>query len=196
MDADYEIDKRIGLLLAQAQEASTATFEMAAMILGCSSNTLRNWIKGKSGPKPSEFFAYCNAIGVDAFDLLIKAVYNNSGDRADARRTELHALIDALEPEDQERLLYLMKPRHGSDPKAMLQQMVAQSQLPMVDRVLASRSVETSYLIAERQGTLVGQDAPQPDMEYLRLCIRYGFDAAAKGRNAYFQFNQLAQEEQ
>lgn len=186
MNADYEIDKRLGLFMAQKQDHAPISLEETAATLGCSANTLRNWMRGKSGPTPAEYIAYCNIIGVDGIAVFADAVYQNDAERAHrAHSAELHALIDALAPEDQERLLYALKTHHGSDPKAMLQQMDAQSHLPMMDRVLAAQSVETSYRIAERQGTLVNPETAPPDMAYLHGAIEQGFQAAAEGLNAY-----------
>lgn len=184
MNINYSIDKKIGVLLAQNQDASPISVETAALDLGCSPNTLRNWFRGKSAPTPAEFFAYCSEIDVDGLNLLTQALYKQP---EHTHNMELHALIDCMDPDDQDRLLHLLKTYHGSDPKAMLQQMTAQSHLPMIDRVLAAKSVETSYRISERQGTLVDPDAVEPDMEYLHDAIQKGENAAYKGLNNYVQ---------
>ncbi len=187
--------KRFSKVWWKSRADAGVSQEYMALGLGVSKKTIQNWEKGTSSPNLFQATEWFHLLGYNPMPYYYEFIYpemmsqeNLAKGRevCDEQVSEiLDSMISELPIEIKRQLLFLFYGGHGSSPYAIIQMVLAHLQVSLKDRVSHASAILQDYEITKELGTLTEPDHVQPNLEYLRIALQQGRNAAVHNRSGY-----------
>jgi len=186
-----EISKeRLTYILCTSRAKAGVTQEAMAMELGVARKTIQNWEKGVTYPDLIQTVQWFEVLNVNPMSFLFQYRYPGMFGMKDEQhndlvRETLHSLIDLLPEESLSQLLYIYYGDHGSDPRGLINLLNAYLQTPLKSRVTMATAILKSYELAKGTDSLTSEKGLQPNVDFLKHCIRICQEAVFDNKVTY-----------
>lgn len=184
-----------GLQVAKALEKTRTkaglSQERLAKLLGISKPTVASRERGTSPVTLADIINWCVACSIPARRCLDACIYPGLLDylqediSTEEKRQILHAAVDEMSNYKVDGWLYLYYGDHGSDPMAVLTEVLANLHTPLRDRVSIVNAIIGHYEMAQSTKTDPDPNGTQPVMDVVRQARDCGTAAAKNLDDAY-----------
>ena len=184
-----------GLQVAKALEKTRTkaglSQERLAKLLGISKPTVASRERGTSPVTLADIINWCVACSIPARRCLDACIYPGLLDylqediSTEEKRQILHAAVDEMSNYEVDGWLYLYYGDHGSDPMAVLTEVLANLHTPLRDRVSIVNAIIGHYEMAQSTKTDPDPNGTQPVMDVVRQARDCGTAAAKNLDDAY-----------
>lgn len=167
--------------------------EFMSLSLGVSKKTIQNWEKGISSPDLFQSSEWFRVLGLNPMHYYLEFLYPDTakqiGNDDDLNKT-LHSILDKMNPNEKENLLYVLTGDYGGSWRGILELMNAYCHLPLSDRTSISVLIKDRFEFNQISNQLMEPDSKLPSMEILENAINEGKKSAVKGQRGYtIQYN-------
>lgn len=181
--------RALGAMLQRlrADAGKKYTLEYVAQEMNVSRNTISAWESGSSVPDLLQLEDLEDLYGVNPISRLIRYrnphLFEKDADTEKARVIEY--IQNVAPPLVVRQLDFLFFGSHGSDSIAIMQEMNAILQLPLVLRYHVASTIKNMLELAQISKKQNCPDEVMPDMETWQEAIDAGLRAASEGRSEY-----------
>ena len=186
-----EYDLQVAKALEMARAKAGLSQEKLAKRLGISKPTVASRERGTSPVTLADIINWCVACSVPARRCMDACIYPGLLDylqediSTEEKRQILHAAVDEMSNYEVDGWLYLYYGDHGSDPMAVLTEVLANLHTPLRDRVSIVNAVIGHYEMAQSTKTDPDPNGTQPVMDVVRQARDCGTAAAKNLDDAY-----------
>lgn len=186
-----EYDLQVAKALEMARTKAGLSQEKLAKRLGISKPTVASRERGTSPVTLPEIFKWCVACRIPARRCMDACIYPGLLDylqediSTEEKRQILHAAVDEMSNYEVDGWLYLYYGDHGSDPMAVLTEVLANLHTPLRDRVSIVNAIIVHYEMAQSTKTDPDPNGTQPVMDVVRQARDCGTAAAKNLDDAY-----------
>ena len=186
-----EYDLQVAKALEMARTKAGLSQEKLAKRLGISKPTVASREWGTSPVTLPEIFKWCVACRIPARRCMDACIYPGLLDylqediSTEEKRQILHAAVDEMSNYEVDGWLYLYYGDHGSDPMAVLTEVLANLHTPLRDRVSIVNAIIGHYEMAQSTKTDPDPNGTQPVMDVVRQARDCGTAAAKNLDDAY-----------
>lgn len=186
-----EYDLQVAKALEMARTKAGLSQEKLAKRLGISKPTVASRERGTSPVTLPEIFKWCVACRIPARRCMDACIYPGLLDylqediSTEEKRQILHAAVDEMSNYEVDGWLYLYYGDHGSDPMAVLTEVLANLHTPLRDRVSIVNAIIGYYEMAQSTKTDPDPNGTQPVMDVVRQARDCGTAAAKNLDDAY-----------
>lgn len=186
-----EYDLQVAKALEMARTKAGLSQEKLAKRLGISKPTVASRERGTSPVTLPEIFKWCVACRIPARRCMDACIYPGLLDYLQEdistaeKRQILHAAVDEMSNYEVDGWLYLYYGDHGSDPMAVLTEVLANLHTPLRDRVSIVNAIIGHYEMTQSTKTDPDPNGTQPVMDVVRQARDCGTAAAKNLDDAY-----------
>lgn len=186
-----EYDLQVAKALEMARTKAGLSQEKLAKRLGISKPTVASRERGTSPVTLPEIFKWCVACRIPARRCMDACIYPGLLDylqediSTEEKRQILHAAVDEMSNYEVDGWLYLYYGDHGSDPMAVLTEVLANLHTTLANRVVVCSTIGTNYELDRANNRDPDPNGTQPHMPIMYQARDCGQKAALQGVDAY-----------
>lgn len=175
MPSNTEKRMKIAHAHYKAREKAGRSQEYMAYEVGVSKKTVQNWERGVSIPDLLESREWFRTLGLNPIPYYIELLspYAISElDNDEKIDEEFKYICDGLPTDTKRALLHIFQGRHGSEPFAVIQLLLAYLHLPLRFRVTAAATIADFYEMCKELDEIINIDDILPKTDVLQDSIR------------------------